>query len=242
MRAGPIGSVRVLVVGLFEAATREYAAFIRENLLGSDKVAHALLDDLPDVAAATSCDLVLTLANRRAEVEARMPRDVPVVGLNFIPSLQTRINLARVDPASRVGIVSTFPEFMGLMRPNLMLVVPQVASVDIIDRHDAGLAEFLKTVDVVIYATGSDEVADMLSPRQISFEYRYTPDPNMVRSRILPLINQLGDDGLRPKSPASGRSGPDRAGLQHPEPGPEDADRGHSLPRLQGTGASADRQ
>ena len=57
------------------------------------------------------CDICVTLAHRRGEVEHLVPSGIPVVGMSFIPAEETRAQLAMVDPMARVGIVSIFPEF-----------------------------------------------------------------------------------------------------------------------------------
>jgi len=62
------------------------------------------------------------------------------------------------------------------------------------------LGEVLRRVDVVVYATGSERVVNMLRPGVQSFEYRHTPDPREIDQILLPMLE--GIRGLLAASPA----------------------------------------
>ena len=146
---------------------------------------------LPSFSSLLEYDLVLTLANRRLEVQALVPAAVPVVGVNFVPSVETRTRLAGLDTTARVGIVSTFPEFAGLMRLNVLRFISHVSSAKITSVDALDLDRFVKEVDVLVYATGSDRVCDLVGSHQIALEYRHSPDPNNIQNDILPLIEEI---------------------------------------------------
>jgi DNA-binding transcriptional regulator YhcF (GntR family) len=190
-RARPLPPLRILFAGLFDSATADYAQFVRNELPENDQIDATTIDTLRRGTPSISYDLVLTLANRRSEVQALFPAEVPVVGLNFIPSVETRTRLAGLDPASRVGMISTFRAFTALMRQNVLRFIPHVTSAEIIGVDAPDLKAFLQRVDVVVYATGSDRVLAMVSDRQIVFEYRHMPDPKVIQSTIVPLLEEI---------------------------------------------------
>ena len=45
--------------------------------------------------------------------------------------------------------------------------------------------------DVVVYATGSDDVLDGLPAAVRAFEYRHVPDPAFVERTLLPAMERL---------------------------------------------------
>ncbi|WP_373002662.1 GntR family transcriptional regulator [Hyphomonas sp.] len=195
-RARSTMPLRILFVGLFQASTAAYAHFIQGKLAEQDRIDTATIGTLSAAEPLLNYDLVLTLANRRLEVRSVVPAVVPVAGVNFVPSVETRTRLAGLDSAARVGIVSTFPEFTGLMRLNILRFISHVSSAEITLVDALDLADFVRRVDVVVYATGSDRVCDLVSSRQTAFEYRHSPDPNNIQNDILPLIEEIRSSKL----------------------------------------------
>jgi len=189
--------LRLVLVGLFPEATTAYADHIRPQLPETDTLSWTTIDALRNGAALPDADIVLTMANRRAEVEGLIEQDIPVVGLSFIPSEQTRSRLAGLDPSARVGIISIFPEFMALMKPGVMRFSPHVAStaVTMVDAPD--LEDFIAKVDVIVYATGLDWIADKYGADRQVFEYRHAPDTNFVQNHVLPLLEELRQQPLQ---------------------------------------------
>jgi GntR family transcriptional regulator len=193
--------LQLVLIGIFPQATTAYADNIRPHLPETDTLSWITLDALRSGAAMPKADIVLTPANRRAEVEAVVGPDIPVVGLSFIPSELTRTRLAGLDPSTRVGIVSIFPEFMALMKPGVMRFSPHVASTAVTMVDAPNLDEFIAGVDVVVYATGLDWLADRVGPHQQAFEYRHMPDINFVHHHVLPLLDTLRQNGTAKDSP-----------------------------------------
>lgn len=185
--------LHLVLVGLFPQATIDYADHIRSHLPEGDSLTWITLDALQSGLPLPQADIVLTLANRRAEVEAIIGTDIPIVGLSFIPSEITRTRLAGLDPSSRVGIVSIFAEFMALMKPGVMRFSPHVASTAVTMADAPDLDAFIAGVDVVVYATGLDWLADRVGPGQQAFEYRHAPDTTFIQNHILPLLDTMRD-------------------------------------------------
>lgn len=183
--------IDILLVGLFEPATRDYEDQLKLILHPSDRLRATTLDALRKAPPSPRPDMVLTLITRRAEVQAEFGGKVPVGGMNFIPSPETRIRLAEIEQEAHVGMVSTFAEFTALMRPTVLRFAPHIADMAVTHIDDPNLSEFLKRLDVVIYASGAERVLDLASPDQTVIEYRHMPDMNAVRTSLLPLMDQL---------------------------------------------------
>ena len=138
------------------------------------------------------CDICVTLAHRRGEVEHLVPNGIPVVGLSFIPAEETRAQLAMIDPMARIGIVSIFPEFTALMKPGVLRFAPHVSDVDVRLITAPDLEAFLSQIDVAIYASGAEAtVRRMLPENRQAMEFRYVPDPHAIRATLLPVIERL---------------------------------------------------
>ena len=193
--------LRILFVGLFEAATADYAQFIQERIGETDRVYSATISTLQDVGPLLGYDLILTLAHRRKELQAKVPAKIPILGVNFVPSVETRTRLAGLEARAHVGMVSTFPEFAGLMRLNVMRFISHVNRAEIILLDAPNLESFVRKVDIVVYSTGSERVCDYVSRGQTAFEYRHAPDPNNIQDDILPVIEEI-----RAAKQLSGRS------------------------------------
>lgn len=185
--------VRLVMVGNFVETTQQYANRIQEYLGSGDTIAVTTVDALQSGEAFPQpCDICLTLAHRRSEVEHLIPSGIPVLGLSFIPAEETRKLLAAIDPMARVGVVSIFPTFMALMKPGVLRFAPHVSDVDVrlIDAPD--LKAFLASVDVAIYASGAEAtVKELLPPGRHAIEFRYVPDPHAIRQTLLPAIERL---------------------------------------------------
>ena len=187
--------LRLVFVGLFEDATRAYGADIQARLPAGDSMQTTTLDEIAgnELARqrAMNADLILTLANRKADVLEIVGPKKRVLGVSYIPSERTRTLLAQIDPLARVAIVSTFPEFLPIMKAGVQRFAPHVHDIQATLLEAADLPEVLRRVDVVVYATGSERVAGLLRPNTASFEYRHTPDPREIDQILLPLLEDI---------------------------------------------------
>jgi len=171
--------VRALFVGVFTPATQFYAATIERELGPRGTVDACTFDDLAADPAAIdlgSYDVLLTIVYRVPELERLAAKRVPVKAARFIPSDQTRLMLSQLRPGSQVAVVATYSDYLATLKSMVISYAPHVEVV-------AGylLAEFepqqlVAGVDVVVYATGSDDVAQLVPTNVRAFEYRHAPD------------------------------------------------------------------
>ncbi len=178
----PDGRRRVVIVGLFADATKGYARAIAERLDGLASVAPITIDALERADGRTLCeraDLVVTFANQRRLVAARLPA-AQVMTISFIPSEETRRALAGIDPLARLGVISRVPEFLSIMKRNVHRFAPHVRSVQAAVVDTEALAPVLSWSDVVVLATGAESVAERLRAGQRQIAYRHIPDPGDV--------------------------------------------------------------
>lgn len=191
--------LHLVMVGNFVNTTQQYADRIQEYLNAGDTIAVTTVDALQaGEVFPQPCDVCITLAHRRGEVEHLIPAGTPVIGLSFIPSEETRAQLAMIDPMARVGIISIFPEFMALMKPGVLRFAPHVSDVDVRLLTAPDLETFLRSVDVAIYASGAEaKVRQLLPPGRQAMEFRYVPDPHAIRATLLPVLERLRSSNVR---------------------------------------------
>ncbi|MBZ6075806.1 GntR family transcriptional regulator [Microvirga puerhi] len=188
----PAKLMQIVIVGHFLDTTQQYADRIREHLGPDDSIAITTLSALQaGEPLPLPCDLCVTFPHRRSEVENLVPANTPIVNLSFIPAEETRARLAIIDPMAKIGIVSIFPEFMALMKPGVLRFTPHVSEVEVRLITEPDLIEFLKTVDVLVYASGAEPILKDFPDGREAIEFRYVPDPHAVRQILLPEIERL---------------------------------------------------
>jgi DNA-binding transcriptional regulator YhcF (GntR family) len=190
-RASRAPLAQLVMVGMFQAATARYARLIARQLGAAASVDAVTLDALAgdqDLRRrAASADLAVTFVNRHREVEALLP-GTPVVAVSFIPSEETRLALASIDPLAKVGAVSLFPEFLPIMCSGVQRFAPHVENVSAAVLGEPEVEPLLEAVGVVVYATGAEAVLDRLKPGTPAIEYRHIPDPADIERVIAPVI------------------------------------------------------
>jgi DNA-binding transcriptional regulator YhcF (GntR family) len=190
-RTGRAAPTQIMVVGMFQAATARYARLISAHLgavAAVDAVTLEAIEREDDLRAqAAAADLVVTFANRRREVEELLGT-TRVVAISFIPSEETRLALASLDPLAKVAIVSRFPEFLPIMKSGVQRFAPhaQRTCASVLDSGE--IAAAITEADVIIYETGAEVVVDRLRPGTPAIEYRHIPDPADIEGVIVPLI------------------------------------------------------
>ncbi|WP_407541578.1 GntR family transcriptional regulator (plasmid) [Deinococcus radiomollis] len=208
-RAGT-GQVEVLLVGLFLDATSAYAQTLQDALTADDRsvgdrgsgsqgagsrmpssrVQAITLEELrhgQGVEQARRADVVLALAHRLLEVQKLLP-GTEIVPVNFIPSEATRQALAALGPLTRLTVVATFEEFLPTFLAGVKRFAPLVSELRATHVHSAELQPLIDWCDVVVYATGSDLVAEVAGSTP-SFEYRHTIDPRDIERLVIPAVN-----------------------------------------------------
>jgi DNA-binding transcriptional regulator YhcF (GntR family) len=186
--------LRLLFVGVFAGPTADYIAEIRPFLAPDDWIDATTLDALrADEGERRRCreaDAVLTVLHRQGELETIVP-EVRAVGLRFIPSEATRRALAGLDPRDRIAAVTRFEDYIAVMRPSIRQFAPHVSDILVTASDAPGLGRALADRTVLVYATGADEVADLMPPGTRAFEYRHTPDPAELGRVLVPALAGL---------------------------------------------------
>ena len=77
------------------------------------------------------------------------------------------------------------------MRPSVLQFAPHVSDIVVTYLDAEDLRSALEARDVVVYATGADEVRALAAPGCRCLEYRHSPDPAELQRLLLPLLAQL---------------------------------------------------
>ncbi len=185
-------SVRVVMVGIFEEASHAYAKDLATYLDASDEVIPVTIEQLgAHLETGRIADLYVCLPTRQREVTALVGDRALVASLSVIPAERTRSFLARLPPEATLGLVSRFPGFLGLMLSGAHSFAPHIRQIESFLLEDPDLDRKLSKVSVVVFATGANEVLQRLPAGVQGFEYRHTPDPNAIRERIVPLVEEF---------------------------------------------------
>jgi len=188
-------SLKIVMVGAFEKSTQEFVADLEARTLPEDSIVGITITDLAGDTAlqqqTSESDLILTFTNRMAEVIDLLGPQAHVMGISYIPSDATRIALASLDARSKVALVSTFDTFLPVMQSGVRRLAPQIGSIRASVLGHPDLAKAISGANVVIYATGADEVAGSLPPSVQSFEYRHALHPLELEANVLPEIKRL---------------------------------------------------
>lgn len=188
-------AIRIVFVGIFEEVTRSYVADIKRHLSPHDCIESTTFTELRQLKerrlAARNADVRVTMPHRVNELEDLLGDDLPILSISFIPSERTRAALAEIDPLARVGLISTFPEFLATFKRGIKKFAPHVDRIQSAVLGTEEATEVLHHSDVVIYATGSASVMDGLPAYVRAFEYRHVPDPRSVEETLLPQLMEL---------------------------------------------------
>lgn len=189
---------RIALVGVFQHATAMYAADMAA-LLGdlAPEILPYTLDDLHDSGAdvrndVCRADVVLTIANRVKEVQTLLGAEAPLVrSLTFVARPETVARLRALPRDARLGVVSTFAEFL----PTMLHGIAAYAALDrpplsavLADRER--VCAMLDRAGAVVYATGSEAILSALRPDVAAIEYLHTPERSSVES-VRPLLERF---------------------------------------------------
>ena len=191
--SGP--SVRIVLVGVFRHATEAYAARLRTLLRPRDPLDvttyGAVRDDADAREVVEAADLILTFAHRATELEPYASERRPIAVLRLVPSRETRVRLAELDPTASLLLVSAVPEFLPILRRAAAAYAGHVRSIRGVVYGSGSWDEAMSDVDVVVYGTGSEDVVGRLPAHVTAFEYRYEPDPVQVERTVRPTIEAI---------------------------------------------------
>jgi len=187
--------IALVFIGEFIQATHTYVNSLYPYLYGTDWVEcytlSNLLDDREVKQKANEADLVVTLPQRMPQVAGILGRQENIIGVNFIPSEETRIALAQIDPLVRVGLVSTFPEFLLPLKNGVHLFAPHANISGTAVFGTEQISKVVQSCDVVVFATGAEAIRDILPHHVSAIEYRHVPDPKSIVQDVLPEIEKI---------------------------------------------------
>ncbi|CAN5431428.1 hypothetical protein BH10PSE7_BH10PSE7_19100 [soil metagenome] len=187
-------TTRIVMIGLFTDATASYARFIAARLgngVTVEPLTIAAIEREPEARArANSADLAVTFVNRQREVMALVP-NTKVVSISFIPSEETRKALASLDSLARVAVISRLPEFLPIMKAGVQRFAPHVAHLTGATLETPELDALLAASDVVVFASGADDVVTKLPAGVPAIEYRHAPDTAEIERVLVPLIKSV---------------------------------------------------
>ncbi len=189
----------MVLVGNFLHTTQGYANEI-ERILGdlNIKVYPLELTELMNNLLAyddliKTAILTITIPTRLKEVrELLEPDRSRVVAVAFQLSQEIRNQLFALSHSSRLGIITTYPEFLQIMLNEVysygLVKNPPICAV--YTQVDA-IHEMFSQIDVLIYASGSESVLKDLPKNVKAIEFLHEPVPqsvNRLRSFIVPVV------------------------------------------------------
>jgi len=185
---------RITLIGLFDHATRAYARDIAALLADLDPevtpcIVEGLRADKDARARACDADIILTLPNQVKEARRLLgPAHPPVQGLSFIAHPITVGRLRALSGELQLGLVSTFAEFLPTMLQGVTACVQSYRAPLCTALSDGErLSAVLARADVIVYASGSEEVLAAVDRRIHAIEYLHTPEPSTVEA-LRPLL------------------------------------------------------
>ena len=187
----------ILMISNFSNATHYYAQEIEVMLQDLNvKIVPLTLEDmdtkLPELLTEIkNAQLALTIPARLQKVrEILEPEYCRVVAVAFQVSQITVQRLTAIKPDQKIGIVSTYPEYVHTMLNELAAHNPIIRPplVALISQEEL-VKDMLTEIDVLIYASGSDIVKEWAPKDLEMFEFLHAPNPESI-SRLKPLLKK----------------------------------------------------
>lgn len=189
------GPLHLFLVANFPQATASYAADLQRYLHADDVLESVTFEELRSSETLRQrlkeADAVVTLAHRLKEIRDITGDATPVLTVHFLPSEATRMALAELDPLQRVGLVSTYSDFLVTFKQGVESFAPHINIMQAGVLGDDEATRSLNECDVIIYATGAQSITECLSPHIRTLEYRFAPDPRYIAYDLLPFIDKL---------------------------------------------------
>lgn len=124
--------LRLLFIGNFLCATEAYVHDIRRYLHAEDSLEACSLETFCEseelYKRARANDAVLTFAYCLANVRKLLGQGIPILTVPFITAKATRTALAELNPLQRVGLVSTYPDFLPTFKLTVESHAPHIST------------------------------------------------------------------------------------------------------------------
>lgn len=192
-RQGPESEVglSLLFVGIYADATDAYVDSIRTRLRRDDTIHGITFDHFEAHAPQAAADVYITLANRKVALRELVGPGAPIISTTFIPTRDTRTRLAGLEPSTRLAVVAGLPSFLQTLQRNVKRFAPHVADSRATTLASEDLAATLAWCDMVVYATGTEEVREHLRAGVDAFEFRYEPESRSIERILLPTLESV---------------------------------------------------
>ena len=185
----------IILVANFKRATETYARAVEEVFSGMNiRVIPVVLSELKTNFSAyqeiiQKARLTITIPTRLNEVrEILEPNYSRVVAVAFQLSQETRSYLAGLSPDTRLGIVTTYPEFLQPMLEGVhtfaLLKNPPLCA---IYGQAEALREMFTQIDALLYASGSEGILTDLPDNIRAVEFLHSPVPESL-NRLRPFF------------------------------------------------------
>ena len=179
----------IVLAGNFMPATVDYAADIQDIMCNRGvKVIPVLISQIieqePQVMEAIKhAGMVITIASHLQEVRNLLgPYSVSVAAVAFQLNPATRLRLSSIAHEQKVGIVTTYPEFLQTMIDQVVsygqTIKPLLSAVL---GQDDRIREMMSRIDVLVYASGSESILQWVPDHVEVIEFKHTPEPESVR-------------------------------------------------------------
>jgi DNA-binding transcriptional regulator YhcF (GntR family) len=191
----PSAQRTIILVANFQHTTETYARAI-EGIFSdlNISVIPLVINDLKSNFSAyqetiQNARLTITIPTRLNEVRALLePKYSRVVAVAFHLSKEVRNILAELPANTRLGIVTTYPEFLqpmieGVHTYSFIKDPPQCAFLD----QTKTIQDVVNKIDVLLYASGSEEVLKFLPPTVRAIEFLHSPVPESL-NRLRPFL------------------------------------------------------
>jgi GntR family transcriptional regulator len=205
----------VVLVGNFIRATQHYAVDIERILADLNiKVYPITLADLSSNFPSYECllktaQLIITIPTRLQDVRELLgPGYHRLVAVAFHISKETRNRFSALPHSARLGIVTTYPDFLHTMINEIALyALVSTPPLCAVLGNNVAIQEMIPKIDVLIYASGSEELLKDLPENIEAIEFLHEPvqqSVNRLRAFIVPEASQTDGPDAIPESPVLG--------------------------------------
>ncbi|MDX3809419.1 GntR family transcriptional regulator [Bosea thiooxidans] len=182
----------IAIVGLFQRTTARYAKLLAAQVGPSATVEPTTIASLQRYAIIRSriaaSDLVVTFFNKRNEVASLLP-GAHVTAIHFIPAEETRDALAAIPDGHRVLLLARVAEFLPIMKAGVMRFARGVGTIQFATDTAEEIASAARSVDSVIFASGTETSLQYLPAGMHTIEYKHVPDPGDIRTKIESILS-----------------------------------------------------